>query len=75
MVERISGPQPRFDLAWLEPTSAHDIVVRMLTNLRQRAVATADVALLGWVAHLRAAVPGVGDADLRLLNELRAKLS
>ena len=52
-----------------------DIVLRMLTNLRQLALATSDVGLLGWVAPLRASVPGVGDADLRLLDQLRAKLS
>ncbi|MEJ7766145.1 MAG: transglutaminase-like domain-containing protein [Acidimicrobiales bacterium] len=76
ILERITGgPLPGFDMAWLDPTPGRDIVVRMLTNLRQLALATADVALLGWVAPLRAAVPGVGDDDLRLLNALRAKLS
>lgn len=76
ILERISGgPLPGFDLGWLEPTPPRDIVVRMLTNLRQRALATADVRLLGWVARLRSAVPGVGDDDLRLLTQLRAKLS
>ena len=76
ILERISGaPLPDFDLAWLEPIAPRDIVVRMLTNLRQRALATADVSLLGWVARLRSAVPGVGDDDLRLLTQLRAKLS
>ena len=75
ILERISGPLPGFDLAWLDPTPAHDIVLRMLTNLRQLALATADVGLLSWVAPLRASVPGAGDGDLRLLNELRAKLS
>ncbi len=69
------GPLPDFDLTWLEPTAARDIVVRMLTNLRQRALAMADVALLGWVAPLRASMPGMGDDDLRLLTQLRAKLS
>ncbi len=75
ILERISGPLPGFDLAWLDPTPASDIVLRMLTNLRQLALATADVGLLSWVAPLRASVPGAGDGDLRLLNELRAKLS
>lgn len=75
ILQRIHGPLPGFDLAWLEPTSARDVVVRILTNLRQRALAEADVGLLSWVAPLRAAVPGVGDDDLRLLGQLRAKLS
>jgi regulator of sirC expression with transglutaminase-like and TPR domain len=75
IVQRIHGTGARFDLAWLDPTPPRDIVVRILTNLRQRAVATADVGLLGWVAPLRAAIPGVGDEDLRLLALLRAKLS
>lgn len=76
ILERIAGvPLPGFDLTWLDPTPARDIVLRMLTNLRQRALATADVALLGWVAPLRSSVPGVGDGDLRLLGQLRAKLS
>lgn len=75
IVQRIHRPAPGFDLAWLDPVPARDIVVRMLTNLRQRALVTADVSLLGWVAPLRAAVPGVGDEDLRLLSQLRAKLS
>jgi len=75
IVQGITGPLPGFDLAWLDPVPARDIVVRILTNLRQRALATADVALLGWVAPLRAAVPGVGDGDLHLLTQLRAKLS
>ncbi len=75
ILQRIHGGSPGFDLAWLDPTSARDIVVRILTNLRQRSLATADVGLLSWVAPLRAAVPGVGDGDLRLLSELRAKLS
>ena len=75
ILERISGPLPGFDLAWLDPTPARDVVLRMLTNLRQLALATSDVGLLSWVAPLRAAVPGVGDEDLRLLSELRAKLS
>jgi len=75
IVQGITGPLPGFDLAWLDPVPARDIVVRILTNLRQRALATADVALLGWVAPLRAAVPGVGEDDLHLLTQLRAKLS
>lgn len=75
IVQRIYGPGSGFDLAWLDPTPPRDIVVRILTNLRQRALATADVGLLGWVAPLRAAVPGVGDEDLRLLAQLRASLS
>ena len=75
IVQRIHGATAGFDLAWLEPTAARDIVVRILTNLRQRALATADVGLLGWVAPLRAAIPGVGDDDLHLLARLRAKLS
>ena len=75
IVQRIYGPDSGFDLAWLDATPAHDIVVRVLTNLRQRALATADVGLLGWVAPLRAAVPGVGDEDLVLLTRLRASLS
>jgi len=75
ILERITGPLPGFDLTWLDPTPARAIVLRMLTNLRQLAVATSDVGLLGWVAPLRASVPGVGDADLRLLDQLRAKLS
>ncbi len=75
IVQGITGPLPGFDLAWLDPVPARDIVIRILTNLRQRALATADVALLGWVAPLRAAVPGVGDDDLHLLAKLRAKLS
>ena len=75
IVQRIYGPDPTFDLAWLDPTPAHEIVVRILTNLRQRALATSDVGLLGWVAPLRSAVPGVGDADLQLLARLRASLS
>jgi len=75
IVQGITGPLPGFDLAWLDPVPARDIAVRILTNLRQRALATADVALLGWVAPLRAAVPGVGEDDLRLLAQLRAKLS
>lgn len=75
ILQGIAGPLPTFDLAWLDPVPARDIVVRILTNLRQRALASADVALLGWVAPLRAAVPGVGDADLALLAQLRAKLS
>jgi len=75
ILQGIAGPLASFDLAWLDPVPARDIVVRILTNLRQQALATADVALLGWVAPLRAAVPGVGDGDLRLLAQLRAKLS
>lgn len=75
IVRRIYGAEPGFDLAWLDPATPQDIVVRILTNLRERALATADVGLLGWVAPLRATVPGVGDEDLRLLARLRAKLS
>ncbi len=75
IVQRIHGAAAEFDLAWLQPTPARDIVIRILTNLRQRALATTDVGLLGWVAPLRAAIPGVGDDDLRLLARLRAKLS
>jgi len=37
----------------------------MLTNLRQRALATADVSLLGWVAPLRAAVVAASAAAER----------
>jgi len=75
IVKRIHGPRSGFDLAWLDPTPPIDIIVRILTNLRQRALATADVGLLGWVAPLRSAIPGVGDGDLRLLAHLRARLS
>jgi len=75
IVQGITGPLSGFDLAWLDPVPARDIVVRILTNLRQRALTTADVALLGWVAPLRSVVPGVGDDDLRLLTQLRARLS
>ncbi|MEO5679318.1 MAG: transglutaminase-like domain-containing protein [Acidimicrobiales bacterium] len=75
ILQRIAGPLPGFDLRWLDPTPTRDVIVRILTNLRQRALATADVSLLGWVAPLRAAVPGVGDGDLRLLDQMRARLS
>ena len=75
IVQRIYGPVSGFDLAWLEPTPPGEIVLRLLTNLRQRALATADVTLLGWVAPLRASVPGVGGEDLVLLARLRAQLS
>ncbi len=75
IVQQIHGVEAGFDLAWLEPTPPRDIVVRVLTNLRQRALATDDVHLLGWVAPLRASVPGVGEGDLRLLAHLRARLS
>ena len=75
IVRQIHGPEAEFDLAWLDPTPPRDIVVRVLTNLRQRALATADVHLLGWVAPLRSSVPGVGDGDLRLLAHLRSRLS
>ena len=75
ILQRIYGPGTGFDLAWLGPVPPRDIVVRILTNLRQRALATADVGRLGWGAPLRSAVPGVGDEDLRLLARLRATLS
>jgi regulator of sirC expression with transglutaminase-like and TPR domain len=75
IVRQIHGRRAGFDLAWLDPTPARDVVVRILTNLRQRALATDDVRLLGWVAPLRASVKGVGDDDLALLAQLRAKLS
>lgn len=75
ILERIYGPLPSFDLAWLNPTPAQQVIQRMLTNLRQQALATADVKLLGWVAPLRASLPGVGNEDLQLLAHLRAKLS
>jgi regulator of sirC expression with transglutaminase-like and TPR domain len=75
IVQQIHGPEAGFDLAWLDPTPPRDIVVRVLTNLRQRALATGDVHLLGWVAPLRSSVPGIGDGDLRLLAHLRSRLS
>lgn len=75
IVQGIHGLGTGFDLAWLDPTPPRDIVVRLLTNLRQRALATSDLALLGWVAPLRSAVPGIGDGDLRLLTHLRATQS
>jgi len=75
IVQRIYGATSGFDLAWLDPTPTREIVLRLLTNLRQRALATGDAGLLGWVAPLRSSIPGVGDGDLHLLAELRARLS
>lgn len=70
ILTRIAGPLPGFDLRWLNPVPARDIVLRLLTNLRQLALATTDVPLLAWVAPLRSAIPGVGDDDLHLLRQL-----
>jgi regulator of sirC expression with transglutaminase-like and TPR domain len=75
LLARVHGRPVAVEPGWLEPTPASAIALRLLTNLRQRALATTDVALLSWVAPLRAVVPGAQGDDVALLTRLRASLS
>ena len=53
----IYGPDVPFDLALLEPASPHDIVARMLANLRQIHLSRKDSVNLEWVLRLRSMLP------------------
>lgn len=53
----IYGPDAPFDPALLEPAAPHDIVARMLANLRQVHLSRKDSVNLEWVLRLRAMLP------------------
>lgn len=63
LFRRTNGPSPRFTASMLAPTAPHDVVVRVLNNLKGTYSATGDLANLRWVLELRAGVPGVPDAE------------
>ena len=53
----IYGPDAPFDLSLLEPAAPHDIIGRMLANLRQVHLSRKDSVNLEWVLRLRAMLP------------------
>lgn len=54
----IYGEATPFDVALLEPATPHEIIARMLANLRQIHLSRRDSANLEWVLRLRAMLPG-----------------
>jgi len=54
----IYGPEVPFDLGLLDPATPHEIVARMLANLRQVHLSRKDSVNLEWVLRLRAMLPG-----------------
>ena len=55
--QAIHGSEQRFDPAMLERARSHDIVARMLANLRQIHLTSGDRSQLEWVLGLRALLP------------------
>ncbi len=53
-----------WDRSFLAPVGAHQILARMLANLRQHYLAAADAASLGWVIRWRQAIPGADPDEL-----------
>jgi regulator of sirC expression with transglutaminase-like and TPR domain len=61
---RIHGGTAPFSPALLAPTPAPAILARMLFNLRTSYRSRGDGAALGWVGHLLASMPFIGDAEV-----------
>ena len=59
---RVHGSERGFHPAFLAPTSSHEILGRMLTNLETGRMAK-DPLHLAWMCELHLALPGLGDAD------------
>ncbi len=59
----VAGQRARFSESYLDPVSGRAIVTRILTNLKVVYQRRSDLASLGWVMRLRAAVPGLGEAE------------
>ena len=59
----IHGPQARFDPAMLERARPHDVIARILANLRQIHMTSGDSAQLEWVLRLRALLPNASVED------------
>jgi regulator of sirC expression with transglutaminase-like and TPR domain len=55
----LHGTGVAFSPAMLAPTGPRAILGRMLANLHNSYAARSDAAALGWVAQLRAAIPGL----------------
>ncbi len=69
--EQRTGGGVAFRAAMLTPTGAHDIVLRILNNLKQSLLARDEPVLLARLATLRAAFPelaGEGDEHRRWLR-------
>ena len=58
-----AGQGARFSPSYLAPVSRQAIVVRILTNLKVVYQRQSDLAALGWVMRLRAAIPGIGEVE------------
>jgi regulator of sirC expression with transglutaminase-like and TPR domain len=66
----LHGTAVAFSPAMLAPAGPRAILGRMLANLRNSYSARGDAAALGWVAQLRAAVPGVPRSERADLAKL-----
>ena len=59
---RLHGPASKFHLEYLAPSSPHDIIARILTNLEHGRLAS-DPLQLAWMCDLHLALPTLNDAD------------
>ncbi len=69
LFERVHGASARFHLDYLAPSSRHDIVARMLTNLEHGRLAT-DPLQLAWMCELHLALPTLGGTDRARLQRI-----
>ncbi len=63
LFEDLTRGQVPWNEMYLEPTPNHDIVIRMLNNLKAVFVNRADVVRLALIMGLRSAVPELADAE------------
>jgi regulator of sirC expression with transglutaminase-like and TPR domain len=74
LFHRLHGPAAPFDPALLEPTGRHEILARVLGNLRAIYAQRRDRRSLVWVLRLRSRIPGVPPAEREALADVLASL-
>jgi regulator of sirC expression with transglutaminase-like and TPR domain len=73
LFRQVHGSAAQLDPVFLQPVARHQIVARILVNLRGVYAARGDRSSLLWVLALRAHLPGAGPAELgELANVLAA---
>jgi len=63
LFRRSNGPARAFDPSLLEPVGPHEVIARVLTNLKGTYTAAGDLADLRWVLEMRTAVPGIPQVE------------
>jgi regulator of sirC expression with transglutaminase-like and TPR domain len=63
LLERITQGRLRWDDSFVEATSTHDVVVRMLNNLKAVFTARGDRLRLALVMQLREAIPRLRESE------------